>query len=265
MPTAKTKSTAPPLVLFGIGVSAGACAALFPRLMPLLFVRSDNVDVELLSIGYLGVVAVFSILVGVVMMWVYWGSKYKPQTLFMAALGVPSLLSGSLNMSNGINESTKAVAYLSQQYETDLESLQKLNGISEEIVNSTPKPDQRSHIDRWLPWSLLGISTAHAADGTVANYPNSAEMNFDPTVKLRVPAREQNYLVAISQSHDKADIDRQFRLYTERGMPDLSILIFNGQYYLVHGEQRAKSQALRDAIELKNEHQLSGIRLLQVR
>src|SRR5687767_2951304 len=86
-----------PWMLFGVGFTAGLCAALFPRLAPML-TRGADVSIKLLHLDYIIVALVFSAMIGAVMMWFYWGTNHKPQTLFMAALGIPSLLSSSFNM-----------------------------------------------------------------------------------------------------------------------------------------------------------------------
>ncbi len=99
-----------PLTLFGIGFTAGLCAALFPRVAPLI-TRGTDVNIQLLHTDYLIVTLVFSAIIGAVTMWIYWGTHNNPQTLFMAALGIPSLLSGGFNMT----DSTEVIRQQQQQ------------------------------------------------------------------------------------------------------------------------------------------------------
>lgn len=262
MPNPKTKPgvAARPPMLFCIGLSAGACAALFPRLMPALLGQGTRVNVELFSFGYLLVVVVFSVLVGLVMMWTHWGSRHTPQTLFMAALGVPSLLSGSLNMSSGMNQSAEALAALTQEYDALIREVKVLSNIPVETV-SQPRSSRAPARERVGAW--LGIATAEAAEPAAAQ--PAGPLNFDPRVQIQIPERDRAYLVVLMSSRDRQHIERELNRYRERGIADAGVLSFQDDHYLTIGERQTQAQALRRAIELKKQLGLDGIRLLEVR
>ena len=89
-----------PLTLFLIGISAGGIAAIFPRLMTFLSTDTEKVHITLFSDAFLLATAVFALIVGVSMIWLYLGTSNTTKNLFMAALALPSILSGGINMSN---------------------------------------------------------------------------------------------------------------------------------------------------------------------
>ncbi|HEX9628110.1 MAG TPA: hypothetical protein VGA00_14310 [Acidiferrobacterales bacterium] len=263
MPKPKTKpgTAARPPMLFCIGLSAGACAALFPRLMPALLGPDARVNIELFSFGYLLVVVVFSVLVGLVMMWTHWGSRHTPQTLFMAALGVPSLLSGSLNMSSSMNQSTEALAALTQEYDALIREVRNLSSIPVETI-TLPRSSRAPGGERVGAW--LGIAAAEAAEPPATAQP-AAQLNYDPRVQYQVPEQRRNYLVVLSSSPDRARIERELDRYRERGIADAGVLSFGEEHYLTAGERATKAQALRRAIAIKKQLGVDGIRLLEVR
>ena len=275
MPKSNSKSTprySTPLVLFCIGLSAGACAALFPRLMPLLLSESADLGLMFFTTGYLIVVIVFSVLIGVVMMWSYWGTTYKPQTLFMAALGIPSLLSGSLNMSSNVNQSSAALAELVKQRETLVAQVENLAGIETITVelpakNTSPGPGPHSGLDAPL-WDYLGVAGAHAQQPDTRPHTllaASDKPNYDPRVQIQIPQEKKDYRVVLASSTDKTQIEKQLKDYQKKGLTDLRVLFVRNEHYLVTNRLQTKNDALQEALRLKRDYGVQKINLLQVK
>lgn len=259
----KPGATTRPPMLFCIGLSAGACASLFPRLMPILLGQQTAINVELFSFGYLLGAAAFSALIGLVMMWTYWGTRLTPQALFMAALGVPSLLSGSLNMSNSVNEGTRSLADLAREHSELLHTVEKLSDIKVDTITLPKSEDRVRAGDRVGAW--LGIAAAEAGEQPPAGAASPLGLNYDPRVQLQAPEQQKNYLVVLSASTDRARIERELVRMRELGIADVGILTFKDEHYLTAGDQQTKSRALRRAVELKNQLGLDSVRLLELR
>jgi hypothetical protein len=92
----------------GIGIFAGICAALFPRLIAALASSgSANAAGKLVifSSDFLILAGAFSLIIGVATLLMEFRSPtFDPRQLLVSALGVPALLAGSFNMSSGVGE-----------------------------------------------------------------------------------------------------------------------------------------------------------------
>lgn len=88
---------------FFIGLLAGICAAFMPRLLTLLAVGELSDEIRLFTENDIIVGILFAVLVGAVVT-VVMSNKSDPRRIFLSALGVPALIMGSFNTSQGINE-----------------------------------------------------------------------------------------------------------------------------------------------------------------
>lgn len=84
-----------PTSKFIIGFIAGACAALFPRLTAQLL--SSTGGLEYFSMGYMVCSAIFATLIGAIVTIMEWNLPKEPRATFMAALGIPAIITGSFN------------------------------------------------------------------------------------------------------------------------------------------------------------------------
>jgi hypothetical protein len=85
-----------------IGIFAGLCAALLPKLGALLVAQGSPINLQILSGVYLIISLVFALIVGVLTMIFESGTSHKPRETFMAALGLPALISGTFNTAGSI-------------------------------------------------------------------------------------------------------------------------------------------------------------------
>ena len=93
----------PYVLKFLIGLLAGICAAFMPRLLTLLAVGELSDEIRLFTENDIIVGILFALLVGAVVS-VVMSKESDPSRIFLAALGVPALIMGSFNTSQGINE-----------------------------------------------------------------------------------------------------------------------------------------------------------------
>ncbi len=80
---------------FCIGLFAGLCASLFPRLVAELATPNTGDTFVLFSQNYLLLSLVFSIFIGAVITIFEWGITRSPKDIFMPALAVPAILPGA--------------------------------------------------------------------------------------------------------------------------------------------------------------------------
>jgi hypothetical protein len=80
---------------FAIGVLAGIAAVLLPRLLALLS-KSDDAQIVFFPLSYFMLAAGVGVFLGLVMLVLEYQVPTKPKETFMAALGIPAVLSGAL-------------------------------------------------------------------------------------------------------------------------------------------------------------------------
>jgi len=82
------------LFKFLIGFIASVCAVFLPKL--LVYLKNDDGTLQAPSIGYIIAGFMFAAMVGFVILLFEWGKRSKPAEVFMTALGIPALVSGTL-------------------------------------------------------------------------------------------------------------------------------------------------------------------------
>jgi hypothetical protein len=97
---------------FAVGTFAGVCAAFVPRLTLKIGPQTGSTPVEVTAFptDYLVAAIVFSLLIGGVALILEWGGKRSPRDTFLAALGVPALLTGVFTTANLDNEVIRQAA-----------------------------------------------------------------------------------------------------------------------------------------------------------
>lgn len=84
---------------FVVGAFAGLCAAFVPRLALMVGQRADTaaVSIDVFTTQYLVAAFGFAMLIGGVAMILEWDGERSPRDTFMAALGIPAILTGMFN------------------------------------------------------------------------------------------------------------------------------------------------------------------------
>ncbi len=175
---------------FSVGVFAGLCAAVVPRLMVMIGQTPGNagVTVEAISTTYAYAAIAFAMVIGGVVVILEWDVKRPPRDIFMAALGVPALLTSMLNASRLNGEV--------------LEKAADLKAVTDQLVKEANIPVEDS-IRLTSPESLLRFvfPTVFAQELTVAQQATK-------TGSLGVRYREPVYWVVLASAATKENADR---------------------------------------------------------
>lgn len=225
---------------FLIGFVGGFCAACFPRLMASLTLN-DSSDVVLLSMGYLSITFLFATLIGAVVMIMEWGVSKEPSATFMTALGIPALLAGALNTSNGAYELdvkskenmklAEAIQSLSQIPEVSYGVITPLSDAGREI-----KPKSTNLI------TLNIISAAYAEDVGA----RQEAFNLDPAMQIQ----QQQYYIILEKATSESEA-KQRAVQIQSSIPNAQAVKAGDKYLVIDPKAKTKSEAVLEIIQLK--------------
>ena len=221
---------------FAVGVFAALCAALVPRLMVMIGqVPSDaGVTVEAMSATYAVAATAFAMLIGGVVVILEWDSKRPPRDIFLAALGVPALLTSMLS-ANRLNGEV-------------LNKAVELKAVSDQLAREAGIPVE-DHVRLATPESLLRfvVPTVFAQELTVAQ--QSAKSGG-----LGVRYREPVYWVVLATAATKENAERGRQELTRWGSWNVEQVgaVF---YVCAEGGALPYSQAVSKAAEIKRQSQ----------
>lgn len=228
-----------PVYKFLIGLVGGLCAALFPRLMAALALQ-DSSDVVLLSTGYLYIATLFAALIGVVVMIMEWNVSKRPSATFMTALGIPALIAGALNTSNGayvLDAKSKENLQLAEV----VQSLSQIPEVSYD--NFTPLGDAGGTIKSTNPLALNIIGVAYAANGS--NEPE--KFNLNPSMKIQ----QQQYYIILDQSPGDEAGAKLRAEELKADVPNAQAVKAGDKYLVIDPKALPKSEAVLEGIRLK--------------
>ena len=169
--SASSQKVSKPVIKFLIGFTAGLCAAFFPRLTASLAVANGEANIILFDANYITLSVVFALLVGLIVMILEWRVPREPRATFMMAIGVPALITGSLNTTSGID----TVSSQAKDNQALVEQIQKLaniqtlpaGGIITPLSLNNEGTDRVSKAQHMLAWvEVLGINEAQASTGS---------------------------------------------------------------------------------------------------
>lgn len=250
------------VLVFLNGSSAGLIAALFPRLFTFVDAAGDksldDITVILFSPGYWLVCALFAVIIGTAMVWIYWdATSESPKNLFMAALAVPSVLSGGLNMSNATTEAGRNIQELQQTNSQLNEELRNQLGIprvmlgADEVgdIETIEIPDS-GLLMMWPVELLLGISPAYA------EAPTSSPTRISPSVRFQSVAPQQHYRISLTNTTDLSEAISTIEAFKSEGILDLELVRSNtlNRYFILTGNTVTESDGLLQAVRLQKEY-----------
>lgn len=244
-------------VKFLVGFIAGLCSALFPRLVPAMTRLGESDNVSVLPWDYVLVSLLFAVLIGLVVMIFEWGVVKKPRDTFMAALGIPALLTGALNTADATNkltaindQLTAVTAQLSEEAEIPI-----ISAPSAILPITSEVGDVSGGV---FGLYLLPITPAYAADEDLYS---PAQKGFDPRIQIRQP----RFVIVIDRAEtpDKA-VERAKELRESGLVPEARAVRSGEEFFIIQGgAPRTKADALLEAIDLKTRGTLKPS-LLQV-
>jgi hypothetical protein len=155
---------------FAIGLLAGIAAVLLPRLLALLS-KSDDAQIVFFPLSYFMLAAGVGVFLGLVMLVIEYQVAAKPKETFMAALGIPAVLSGAL----GTASTAESVSDLARESERLRQAVRVEQGIVKDGVFNVfepvggPAQTRPAGESSWLLLPFIG--TAHAEGNAVASEP----------------------------------------------------------------------------------------------
>lgn len=236
-----------PAYKFFIGFVAGFCAALFPRVTALLLVSDVQESLQILSLGYVLVSVLFATLIGAIIMIMEWNVAKEPRTTFMAALGIPALITGSVNTI----DTTKALEQQMAENRVMVREVEKLHDIN--VIRSGDiqplsflERAPRSEPPAWLAI----IPAAHAGDDAFTQQPR---YRLNPSIQA-APAR---FVVVLEKSTSKdAAIARAAEI--SQKVPAQAIMSEQGFLIIKRGPPVDRSEALIEALRIRDTYQLQA-------
>lgn len=182
---------------FAVGSFAGACALFSPRLT-LMVGQADDASVTVVALSPTFVVGavLLSLLVGGVAMILEWEGSRSPKDTFMAALGVPALLSGVFSTAS---VSKEAVRFAEITKSVTDERAREEGIVVEEVPQASIAPTQGI----WPP-TLHLLPTVYAAQQAPAPAARVAAQGG-----AAVQYRQVRYWVVLHESRDKAAAERR--------------------------------------------------------
>lgn len=178
---------------FAIGALAGAAAVLLPRLLALLS-KSDDPQIVFFPAVYFALAAGVGVFLGLVMLVIEYQVATKPKETFMAALGLPAVLSGALGTAStaeSVTEATRDADRLRQAMRIE-QGIVKDGSFSALQPLGGPAPGKP--VDRGVWLEVPFIASAHAADNRVAQAGGN-----DP-VRFGVRVNQPKYVVVLKQA-----------------------------------------------------------------
>ena len=250
-------------ILF-IGLVSGMIAALFPRFAPLLVIQNSAVDAQFISQSYIVLVAIFAFIVAFSTLFLYWRSdETKPARIFVAALSVPSLLSGSLNMTADVSNSMatlKALGEENQRLQQVIEQNVETDLIIESEETAALLRGNDLSATGALFLNLLGIRAATAQTVTQTTG-NSAEFTGTKLgIQYKVAPLDKDYLLVVKQpksAAEQASLKQILRQHPPLGT--------RSGGWLVLSEPLTKGEALLQAMELNKTLDSDRVKILQLK
>lgn len=235
-----------PFYKFLIGFIAGFCAALFPRLTAMLLVSDMEESLNILSTGYLIVSTLFATFIGAIIMIMEWNVAKEPRTTFMAALGIPALITGSINTL----DTTRA---LDQQVTENREMRQEVEKLLDiKVLRSDSIQPLSLHWPSGTPvpaWMQI-IPSANASDEFLEAKPR---FRLNPSIQ----GASVRYVVVLEKSTSKdAAVLRANEL--SQTIPAQAIASQQGYLIIKRGPPKDRSEALVEALRIREQFQIQA-------
>jgi len=183
---------------FAIGALAGAAAVLLPRLLALLS-KSDEAQIVFFPTSYFVLAAGIGVFLGLVMLVLEYQVPAKPKETFMAALGLPAVLSGAL----GTASTAESVADANRDADRLRQAVRIEQGIAkvgtftalEPLGGPAPaKPAAPAKAPGKTSSLEFFVSSAQASDERVA------QANAGGPVRFGVSVSQPKYVVVLKQA-----------------------------------------------------------------
>jgi hypothetical protein len=243
---------------FVIGTVAGLASVFLPRLMLLLSVDTEPVPgryIRLVPLDFVWLGLIFAVSIGLIAAILEFGGPREPKTVFMAALGIPALLTGVLNTTSATGKLQKA----EQEKAAFVRSVSDQAGITQESVQ-TLEPLEPATAGPGKPSSAVETA-GFLVPPAFAESPSPAQQTsrFDPGIQIQRP----NYVLVLKRANS-AEEARRLVKELQNEVPTAQAVKTEHGYLIVDTlKPRSEANAVLDAIQLKANKKLTPS-LLQV-
>jgi len=239
-------------VKFGIGFIAGLCAALFPRLFAELATgtESENDVLELLSFSYISLSFAFAALIGTVITIFEWEGSSSPKDIFMSALAIPAVLSGTLNTTISAQDFGQAEID-KKAYELALEKGYQIPTLSPSILVPLDEVVRSKAEEYQISFSLM--NTAHADSKKTITDVGPQISNYGIGIR-KMP---KSYVVVIDKASSREEAET--KVASLRGIIQTKQFRNNRNQIFIttNSSPQNKTNALIEAVRIKNEKGLT--------
>jgi len=228
-------TTAHPGAKFAIGLLAGGCAVMLPRVLALVS-QGDESQIVFLPAPYFLLALGAGLFLGLVMLVFEWKVDATPRETFMTALGIPAIVTGALgtaSTSAGLSELAADAARLRQEvrHEQGIAKEGSFDGLQPLGLPAPKKPAAKT--SSFLP---AVISIAHAEEARAV--PAAAG---EPRFGIRV--EQPKYVVVLEQAKTEQEALRKAGELRRR-LPSARAVKANDAYFVVLGSPVGETDAL---------------------
>jgi len=234
-------------IRFLIGLSAGFIAACLPKLSGFLSTAQDTVVFNMFTTQFITATVVFSLIIGIAMVWLYMDSIESTKNLFMSALALPAVLSGSISMSDVSKDAEQQIKLLNQQ-NTALETqLQDAFGI--DIDSENNGADFGDNVLNSIVPTLFGINNAYAEKPLLKK-----DSKWQANTHFKTKNLDKSYYLLFGKSKNTGKLKiKKNKLKQKTGLKQLAVIPKGDKSYLIQNIPRTRSDALLNAIKLKKQ------------
>jgi hypothetical protein len=230
---------------FTIGVLAGLCAALLPRLLAML-AHTDDASLRVVPTPYLVASCGFALLIGGLVVIFEWEITDTPRNIFMTALALPAVISGALSTSNGIGNGAEA----NRELDRARLEIRKKDGIlrqgefSSSVQPLDSSPATAPNQSFWTP--LFPIGAVYAQQQT------PFQAAGDTPARFGIYFEQPKYVIVLKQAKtEKEAIEAAQEL--KRRLPRAQAVKADNNYYVLLGsaDGQNETEALLEASRAK--------------
>lgn len=227
-----------------IGLSAGVIAAVFPRLAPLISQPDSSVTISFFTFQFVVGASIFSVMIGISMIWMYNGTNEHTKNLFMTALALPAVISGGISMTQISGEASDKIGNLNKINIELQDKLEKQNNIETEILSL----GEIKEVSSFLPLSFIGISTAYAQENQSAL---QEPVDENAGISIKTSSLKKDYLVLLKSAATENEILAEMD-QLKSTIPDLTTIKAGNKFYLIKNIKYNRSEALLKVLELES-------------
>ncbi len=234
---------------FVIGTVAGLASTFLPRMMLLLSIDAEPAPgrfIRVLSPDFVWIASIFGLAIGLICAILESNPQAHPKDVFMAALGIPALVSGVLTTTSATSKLQQA----EQQKVAVLRTLGDQAGLSSRTQTDIFEAIGGSANAPAGPSSAVESLFAFVSPAFAQSAPRAVQMpasRFDPGIQIQRP----QYVLVLKRAASQEDAVRLAK-EIQKDLPTAQAVKTDQGFFVVDSmTARPEADALLDAIQLK--------------